>query len=125
MKERLLGFEITTNKGTIKKFGYGEDNCLIKIPELENKDQVVVGFEFCADDKEGVTGLSCFYLSKNRFSTVLHTGIIYLRVKLKNKDFRKKIEGKLKGFSTKMKTLYQACLLPDYQFFEVMKLVIN
>ena len=96
MKERLTGFEITTNEGSIKKFRFDENETLVKIPELENKDKVVVGFEFCADDKDGVTGLSCYYLNRSKYSMVLHTRLIYLKVKLKNDEFKQKAEKKLK-----------------------------
>jgi len=125
MQERLTGFEIATNKGSVKKFGYGEEDSLLKIPEFEIKDKIVVGFEFCADEKDGVTGLCCYYLNRNKFLMVLHTGLIYLKVKLKNEEFRKKTEKKAKYLNSKFKTIYQACLLPDHHFFEVMKYVMD
>jgi len=43
----LIGFEVTTNKNHSKKFGYGQDEELIIISDLENLDNVVVGFGVC------------------------------------------------------------------------------
>ena len=125
VKERLTGFEITTNKGKTQKFGYGEDDSLVRIPELIGGDQVIVGFEVCADEKDGMTGMACYYLSKNKYSTVLHTGLIYLKIKLKDEEFKKKIEKKVANLSDEYKTLFHACLLPDNTFFEVMKYVVT
>ena len=123
MKERLIGFEIITNKGQIKKFGYGDDSQLITIPELENKENVVVGFEISADDKDGITGMCCYYLPKNKYMTFIHSGFFYLKAKLRNKDYKKKIEGKIQKLDRKFQILYQTCLLPDYQFLQVMRFV--
>ena len=125
LKERLIGFEITTNKGNIKKFGYGEDDKLVKIPDFENNEQVVLGFEISADDKDGITAMCCYYIRKNKYAALLHTGAIYLKIKLKDKDYKKKIEKKLKNLNQQLKILYHTCLLPDHPFFEIMKYVIN
>ena len=35
LKDRLIGFEIATDKGEIKKFGYGDEEQLVKIPDFE------------------------------------------------------------------------------------------
>ena len=125
VKERLTGFEITTNKGTIRKFGYGEEGSMVRIPELIGGDQVIVGFEVCADEKDGITGMACYYLSKNKYSTVLHTGLRYLKIKLKDDFFKQKIEKKIQNLSDEYRTLFHACLLPDNTFFEVMKYIVT
>ena len=125
LKERLIGFEIYTNKGQVKKFGYGDESQLVTIPELENKENVVVGFEINADDKDGITGMCCYYLPKNKYMTFIHSGYFYLKAKLRDKEYRKKIEEKLNKLEKKFQILYQTCILPDYQFFQVMKFVNN
>ena len=40
---KLIGFEVTTSKGRIKKFGYGNDEQLIKCPDFEKKDIANMG----------------------------------------------------------------------------------
>ena len=59
----LIGFEVTTNKNHSKKFGYGEDEELINLPELENLDNVVVGIGVWHEKKLGVSSL-CFHYMK-------------------------------------------------------------
>ena len=125
IKERLIGFEIETNKGQIKKFGYGDESQLVKIPELENKENIVVGFEINADDKDGITAICCYYLWKNKFLTYIHSGFFYLKAKLKNDEYKKKIKEKMQNMDKNLQLLYKTCLLPDYQFLQVMKFVNN
>ena len=125
LDDRLLGFEIMTDKGKIQKFGYGENEHLVIIPDFENKDKVIVGFEIGADDKDGITSMCCYYLNKNRYTALMNTGPIYLKIKLRDLNYRKKIEKKIKNFDEKYKLLFKVCLLPDHPFYEVMKYMIN
>ena len=80
---RLIGLEITTNKGSIKKFGYTDDTQLIKIENFVEKKNTIISFVFNKDDKDGVNSMNCYYLSKRKYS-----GLFYLRVKLKKEKNR-------------------------------------
>ena len=86
----MTGFEITTNKDKVHKLGYEVDDSLMRIPELLAGEQVIVEFEICLDEKVVATGSACYYLSKNKYSTVSHTRLIYLKIKLQDEEFIKK-----------------------------------
>ena len=118
---KLIGFEVTTNKGRTQKFGYGNDEELRKIHEFENNENNIVGFNVSADDKNGVTALYAYYLNKRTYTFWLYSGIFSLRIKVKDEKYRKMIENKLSKMSDKNKILYRICCLPDNQFFQVIK----
>ena len=118
---KLIGFEITTNRGKSQKFGYGNDEELRKCPEFENNDKTIVGFGITADDKNGVTSIYAYYLNKRTYAFYIYSGVFSLRIKIKDAEFRKKIESKLSSMSEKNKVLFKVCSLPDNQFFNIIK----
>lgn len=121
---RLRGFEVTTNKGRTKKFGYGNDEELIKVPDFEDKVNTIVGFGVCADDKYGVTALYAFYLNKKTYAFCLYLGIFGLRIKLRNEEYKRKCKSQLSNMKEKNKILFRVCSLPDNQFFNIIKYAI-
>lgn len=122
---KLIGFEIETSKGRIQKFGYGDDNDLIRICDFENKDMAVVSFGTNSDDKEGVTGLEMNFLEKKKYLIVLYSGFSILRFKLRNEEFKKNIQNKISTMEQRLQILYRTCLLPDNSYFGVMKFALS
>ena len=122
---KLIGFEVTTNKNRSQKFGYGGDDELIKIPDFEDKDKVIVGFGCYANDQSGVTGLYGFYETRKQYISVIYSGIFSLRIKIKDPKFQEKTEKKLEKMNEKNKILYRICKLPDNQFFNIIKYSID
>ena len=118
---RLIGFEVTTNKGRSQKFGYGNDEELRKVYEFENKENNIVGFNVSFDDTNGVTALYAYYLNKRTYTFVLYKGLFSLRIKVKDEKYRKMIENRLSKMSEKNRILYRISCLPDNQFFQVIK----
>ena len=121
---KLIGFEIETTKKNIKKFGYGEDNELRIISDFNNKNQIIVGFGCCSNDKDGITSIYAYYINK-RYISILYNGIFTLRVKIKDSKFKEKTEKKLKKMNEKNRILYRICQLPDNQFFNIIKYIIR
>ena len=121
---KLIGFEIETTKKNIKKFGYGEDNELRIISDFKNKDQIIVGFGCCSNDKDGITSIYAYYINK-RYISILYNGIFTLRVKIKDSKFKEKTEKKLKKMNEKSRILYRICQLPDNQFFNIIKYIMR
>ena len=122
---KLIGFEVTTNKGRTQKFGYGNDEQLRMCPDLVEKDRVIVGFGVSADEKKGVTSLYAYYINKATYSFHLYRGVLSLRTKIKNEEYRKKIRPKLDNLSEQNKILYRICSLPDNQFFNIIKYALS
>ena len=122
---KLTGFEVTTNKNRIQKFGYGNDEDLIKITDLEKLDQVLVGFGVCADERDGVTSLYFYNMSKKDYVFFIYSGVFSLKIKLKNEEFKKKIDSKISNMSEKNKLLYRVCSLPDNQFFNIVRYALE
>ena len=122
---KLIGFEITTSKGRNKKFGYGDDEQLRKCPDFMNKDRAIIGFGVAADDENGVTALYAYYLNKRTYALHLYSGVISLRIKIKDEEFRKKIKAKLPSMSEKNNILFRVCDLPDNQFFNIIKYAVS
>ena len=122
---KLIGFEVTTNKKRIYKFGYGKDEEYYKVPDFENLDNVLVGFGCYADEKDGVTGLYGYFINKKKYITIIYSGILSFRIKLKDPVFKEKTEKSLAKMSEKNKILYKICHLPDNQFFSIIKYSID
>ena len=119
---KLIGFEVMTSKDRTYKFGYGNDDQLIKCADFDKKDNTIVGFGVGADDKNGVTSIFGYYLKKKSYAFYLYSGVISLRIKIKDEEFRKKMESKLlPAMSEQNKILYRVCSLPDNQFCNIIK----
>ena len=116
----LVGFEVTTNKKRSKKFGYGEDEDLIAVPDLQNLDKIIVGFGVC-NSKEGISSIYCYFSSKRDYVFHLYTGILSLRIKLKDSKFKEETDKKLPKMNDKNKLLYRICSLPDNLYFNIIK----
>ena len=116
----LVGFEVTTNKKRSKKFGYGEDEDLIAIPDLENLDKIIVGFGVCSN-QDGISSIYCYYSRKRDYVFHLYTGLLSLRIKLKDSNFKEKTKNKLPTMNDKNKLLYRICSLPDNLYFNIIK----
>ena len=123
---KLIGFEVITSKGRTYKFGYGNDEQLIKCQDFDKKDNTIVGFGVGADDKNGVTSIFGYYLKKKTYAFYLYSGVISLRIKIKDEEFRKKTESKLlPSMNEQNKILYRVCAMPDNQFFNIIKYALS
>ena len=121
---KLIGFEVITNLGRFQKFGYGNDDQLIRCHQLKNKDRVVVGFSVIENEGKGITGMIIHHLNKKTYSFYIHSGIFCLRIKAKNGDYRNDKNKKIDNMDKQNKLLYKVCCLPDNQFFNVIKFTL-
>ena len=116
----LIGFEVTTNKNHSKKFGYGNDEDLIAVPDLAKLDKIIVGFGVCSNN-EGINSLYCYFSSKRDYVFHLYTGILSLRIKLRDSQFTEETKKKLPKMNDKNKLLYRICSLPDNLYYNIIK----
>ena len=122
---KLIGFEVTTNRGRIQKFGYGNDEQLRICPDFEGNNNTIVGFGVTADDKNRVTAMYAYYLNKKTYAFYLYSGVFSLRIKTKDENYKKKYEAKFLNMSEKNQVLYKVCCLPDNQFYNIMKYALS
>ena len=123
--ESLHGFEVKTNKDRMKKFGCCGEGNKIELDEFEEGNNYLCGF-FCGfHKKDGLTSIGFYYLNKREFYLLLYFGILCLKIKLKKEDFKKKIMEKLCSMDYSDKALFQACSLPDNQFFGIFKYIFH
>ena len=122
--EALRGFEVKTNKGRNKKFGWCDEGTKIELKdELKDGDNYVVGI-FCGHHKkEGVLCIGFYNVDKKSFYLILNLGIFMLRIKSKKEEFRKKIDENFNKLNKSDKVLYKACCLPNNTFFEIFKYI--
>ena len=119
--DKLNGFKVITNKDRAFKFGYGKDNELTKIPDLEQLDNIVVGFGVNVNDSNLITSIYAYYVNKQKYILNMYQGILFLRAKIKNQKYNEKIKKKLGNMKEKNQILYRICGLPQNQFFNVIK----
>ena len=125
-ENKLIGFEVNTNKGKFQKFGYGDDNQLKLCHQIKNKERVVVGFCFYEKENKGITGMFIYHMNKKTYAFFIYKGIFGLRVKIKNDKYKKEIEKTVDKFDDiKKKLLFKICCLSDNQFFNVIKYTLN
>lgn len=135
--ENLIGFEISTNKGRSKIFGFSSSNEKIGVINLRGGKKIVVGFgvffwrgEEEEDDnkkikeRKGITSIFCYYLDIKDYYLFIYLGVFCLRKELKDKKFRKKIEKKIRKMKENLQVLYRTCLEPDNQFYGIMKFAL-
>ena len=129
---KLLGFEVITNKNRIQKFGYGDgEEQLRTISDLKEGDKVIVGFGCYADDKDGVTAIYGYYVNRKKYNyhrkyfAAIYSGILSLRVKIKDPKYKEKIERKVEKMDVRNKILFRVAQLPDYQFYNILKYSIE
>ena len=124
-KDRLIGFEITTTLGTIKKIGYGEDQPII-INQLENKDKIVFGFGGHANDQYGVCSIYFYYMDKKKFGIIHNSGLLQLRAKLKeDQKYKDAMSEKKASLTPKQNLIFETCNLPDTAFFPVASYIMS
>ena len=121
----LIGFEITTNKKRSYKFGYGNDEEYYKVPDFEDLDNILIGFGCYADERDGITGLYGYFINRKKYISIIYEGIFSFRIALKNLQFKEKTEKNLAKMNEKNKILYKICLLPDNEFFSIIKYSID
>ena len=68
----LIGFEIETDKERKFKFGYGNDEQLIKISDFMEEEQLIIGFGIYTDGENGVTAIYAQYISKKNYDLLWH-----------------------------------------------------
>ena len=117
----LTGFSIVTNRHRIKKFGYELGDKIIPEGFEDDSINVILGFFFTFEHNLVISSIGCYYLNRIFFSLILYSGILYLRIKLKDEKFRKEIEKKLDKLDRTYVALYRMCLLPNMQFYGVLK----
>ena len=125
-ENKLIGFEVNTNKGKFQKFGYGDDNQLKLCHQIKNKERVVVGFCLFEKENKGITGMFIYHMNKKTYAFFIYKGIFGLRTKIKNDKYKNEIEKKVDKFDDiKKKLLFKICCLSDNQFFNVIKYTLN
>ncbi len=123
--DSLNGFEVSTNKKRIKRFGYDEGEKIVPEEFEINNVNIILGFFFTYEPNIGISSMGCYYLKRNNFSVVLYSGILYLRIKLKDEKFKNEIQNRLKDMDITDRALYYTCLLPSNQFFGVIKYTLS
>ena len=116
----LNGFSIKTNKKREKLFGYDLGDKIIP-EEFEEDKNVILGFFFTFEPNMRASSIGCYYLNKTFFSLILYSGILYLRIRLKDEKFKNEIEKKLDKLDKPYVALFKMCLLPNIQFYGILK----
>ena len=99
----------------------------------KNKPEEFISQEFILDSLEVITQLiiwkkdsiGCYYCNRKKFATILYSGILYLRIKLKNENFKNEIQKRLNDMDFSDRALYYTCLLPNKQFFGILKYALS
>jgi hypothetical protein len=117
----LNGFEIRTNKKRIKRFGYDIGEKILPEEFEENNLNIILGFFFTYEPNIGISSMGCYYLNRKYFSIILYSGILYLRIRLKDEQYKNEIKKKLNDIDISDRALYYTCLLPSNHFFGIIK----
>ena len=123
-KEYLEGFEITTNHKRSYRFGKDTGDKII-FSEFSSGKNIIIGFYLKFHKKTGVSAMGFYYIDKKIYFSFLCLGFLYLRAKLKDKNFQDNINKNISKFNYANKTLINACTLPKTVFMEIMKYIID
>ena len=112
---------VKTNKKREKLFGYDIGDQIVPEAFEDEGKNVILGFFFTFEPNMRTSSIGCYYLNKTFFSLILYSGILYLRIRLKDEKFRNEIEKKLDKLDKTYVALFRMCLLPNMQFYGVLK----
>jgi hypothetical protein len=121
----LIGFEVKTEKGRLFKFGYGNEEQLIKISDFQENERVIVGFGVYTDGENGITALYGQYIDKKKYISMIYGGIFSLKLKLKDANYKEKMDKKVDKMEEKNRILYRICQMPSNPFFNIIKYSIE
>ena len=121
----LIGFEVKTDKGRIFKFGYGNEEQLRKISDFEKNERVIVGFGIYTDGENGITAIYGQYIDKKKYTSMIYGGILSLKLKLKDPNYKEKMDKKVDKMGEKNRLLYRICQMPNNPFFNIIKYSIE
>ena len=123
-KEKIIGFKLITNKKEIMLGS--ESGSQISIEEFQNRKNIIIGLYGSFNEKCELCSLGCYYLSFRDYCLVYVNPILLLRKKLKEDEGfkRKKIEENCRR-NERGVTILKTCLLPDNQFFNVLKFLCD
>ena len=123
---KLIGFEIKTNRGRYKKFGYGNYQELRLCHQLKNNERAVIGFGFIESKKNGIIAMYMYHVDRIIYSFYLSCGIFGLRIRARNDKYKNELQTKAdKCTDINKKLLFNVCCLPDNQFFNIIKFTLS
>jgi hypothetical protein len=117
---RKLKFGTKKGKELIVGTDDGEDRIISCINN--NKDHIILSIS--GGYRKTLELLSCKYVPINEYLGPT-MGYFELKKKLKNEDFKKKIEKKLDKLSFSDQVLFRTCCLPDNSFNEIIKFCLQ
>ena len=123
---QFRGFEVMTNKNKKQRFGWceeGKEWIKIDLEEFFENNNCLVGFYGSIHKIEGILSMGFYYVNQKSFYLFSYIGFFRLRVKLKNEEFRKKVFEKIDEYKYSDKALCMTCILPDNQFFGIIKYI--
>ena len=126
MCEQFRGFEVSTNKNKKQRFGWceeGKEWNKIDLDEFNENNNYLIGFYGSIHKIEGILNMGFYYVKGKYFYLFSYDGLFRFRVKLKNEEFRKKVFEKFERYKYSDKALCKACILPDNQFFGIIKYI--
>ena len=125
-EDRLAAICIKTNKGRIKYIGNQEKAELIKDESLNNEDKIIFGFGMQAGEKYGISSIYCYYMNKNKYGIIQHSGLLHLRAKLKfDADYKKELEAKKDSLNEKQRLILDTCDLAETAFFPIVSYIMS
>ena len=115
--EGIKRLKFATKKG--KEFEVGEGGEDAKISGLnDNKKNIILSISGGYSSQLDL--INCRYINMNDyFGNIL--GYFELRIKMKNEEFRNKVESNLNNYEDSDRILIRACLLPESCFNEVIQ----
>jgi len=124
--DQFRGFEVMTNKNKKQRFGWcdeGKEWKKIYLDEFNENNNYLIGFFGSIHKIEGILSMGFYYIKEKLFYLFSYDGLFRLRVKLKNEEFRKKVFENFERYKFSDKALCKACILPDNQFFGIIKYI--
>ena len=124
--DQFRGFEVMTNKNKKQRFGWceeGKEWKKIYLDEFSENNNYLIGFYGSIHKIEGILSMGFYYIKEKSFYLFSYVGLFRLRVKLKNEEFRKKVFENFERYKFSDKALCKACILPDNQFFGIIKYI--
>lgn len=115
-QDKITGFEVKTNKGKEKRFGFNKGDKLVVDGFEEGRNNYLIGFYLNTEKGHGICSIGGYYTPQKDYSLVKNWVFFHLYYKLKDEKLKKEYEDQEKSMEPWKKAVFKLCTLPQNQF---------
>ena len=118
----ITHIKFTTKKGESLEFGVITDNEKQTVNEINGDNNIILNIKGYYS-KNGIRAIGVGYISFKDFCFIRWIDLLRLRFKLKNENYRNKMNKEYPNLNNGMKCIYRTCTIPSAVFAKILSYV--